>query len=69
MNERSHNHHPGRHGLGPGGYCVCPKCGHRQEHRAGIPCLEERCPKCGTALVREGSEHDRMIKEKIKDKK
>lgn len=38
---------------GPGGYCVCPKCGHKKPHVAGRPCYEEACPKCGTRMVRE----------------
>lgn len=64
MNHRQHAHHSLSHGHGPGGFCVCPKCGHRQEHRAGVPCREERCPHCGTTLLREGSAHHEQIKEK-----
>jgi len=37
---------------GPGGYCVCPGCGERKEHVAGVPCYQEKCPKCGTLMVR-----------------
>ncbi len=37
---------------GPGGYCVCPKCGHREEHVRTQPCTMRTCPKCGTRLVR-----------------
>ncbi len=44
-------------GLGPRGNCVCLKCGHQTAHRPGVPCREERCPKCGTAMLREGSPH------------
>lgn len=43
--------------MGAGGTCVCVKCGHREEHRAGVPCMSVRCPSCGAALVREGSPH------------
>lgn len=50
-------------GLGPEGFCLCPKCGFRQPHQPGVPCIKERCPKCGSALVREGSEHHRQIVE------
>ncbi|MGB4704132.1 MAG: ferredoxin [Candidatus Saccharicenans sp.] len=64
MSKSQGQHRVQRLGLGPFGFCLCPKCGHRQPHRPGVPCREERCPNCGTALVREGSEHDRMIKEK-----
>lgn len=61
----------GRHalGLGPEGFCVCPKCAFKKPHQAGVPCLEERCPNCGSALIREGSEHDRQIKQRMKKKK
>jgi len=38
---------------GPGGYCVCPKCGYKAAHVAGQPCYEQACPKCGTRMVRE----------------
>lgn len=48
-------------GLGSGGYCVCPKCGYRKPHVAGVRCVEERCPTCGKAMVREGSYHHKMV--------
>lgn len=51
----------GRGGLGAGGVCICPKCGQRTPHQAGRPCLDERCPSCGVALVREGSSHHQEI--------
>lgn len=47
--------------LGAGGACICPKCGQRFPHNAGIPCIEERCPSCGVAMVREGSPHHQEI--------
>ncbi|RPJ69973.1 MAG: hypothetical protein EHM20_15880, partial [Alphaproteobacteria bacterium] len=34
-------------GAGTGGFCVCPGCGSKIEHQAGIPCTEVKCPKCG----------------------
>ena len=40
-------------GIGRGGYCVCPKCGYRVRHTAGVPCTSLKCPKCKTPLVRE----------------
>lgn len=39
--------------LGAGGYCVCPVCGTKVEHQAGVPCTQMTCPKCGAQLVRE----------------
>ncbi len=47
--------------MGDGGFCLCPKCGHRAPHNAGSPCLKERCPSCGSAMVREGSPHHQEI--------
>ena len=38
--------------MGPGGECVCPKCGHVAAHQRGIPCTKQACPKCGTNMVR-----------------
>jgi hypothetical protein len=43
----------GRPGRGPGGDCVCPKCGERVPHKKGQPCFEEKCPKCQEAMTRE----------------
>jgi len=43
----------GGRGLGPSGYCVCPKCGTRVPHQTGTPCYAMSCPKCGTKMVRE----------------
>jgi hypothetical protein len=47
--------------MGGGGTCLCPRCGHRVPHQAGTPCLQERCPSCGSAMVREGSPHHQEI--------
>ncbi|MGC9356481.1 MAG: hypothetical protein ACP5GX_01365 [Anaerolineae bacterium] len=41
-----------RPGSGPGGICVCPSCGHTQEHEVGTPCYTLRCPKCGAKMMR-----------------
>ncbi len=43
---------PGGFGLGPSGECICPNCGARIPHQAGIPCYEQRCPKCGQPMTR-----------------
>ena len=42
----------GPYAAGPGGDCVCPNCGNRMPHQAGIPCYNQKCPKCGTKMVR-----------------
>ncbi len=39
-------------GKGPAGFCVCPECGYREEHKRGVPCTEKECPQCGTKLTR-----------------
>lgn len=38
---------------GPGGFCVCPQCGHKEPHERGVPCNQRRCPTCGVPLTRE----------------
>jgi len=42
----------GGSGLGPGGECVCPKCGYRAPHTVGAPCMHQKCPKCGATMAR-----------------
>lgn len=41
-----------RPGAGPGGYCVCPNCGEKVAHQAGVPCYSVSCPKCCSNMVR-----------------
>lgn len=47
---------PGGKGLGPGGECICPSCGHVEHHMAGDACTDQACPKCGAAMTRSASE-------------
>ncbi len=53
-----------RHDMGTGGTCFCPKCDYRAAHQRGVPCQDERCPKCGAKLLREGSYHDELLQQK-----
>ncbi len=41
-----------RPGAGPSGYCVCPSCGAKVAHTRGVPCYQQKCPKCGSQMVR-----------------
>ena len=41
-----------RPGAGPSGECVCPNCGVKIPHQAGIPCYDMSCPECGAKMVR-----------------
>jgi len=42
----------GGFGAGPGGNCVCPKCGHKEPQIRGQPCYQKKCPKCKTRMTR-----------------
>jgi hypothetical protein len=48
---------PGRMGgskaAGPGGYCICPNCGHKVKHTLAKPCFLMKCPECGSRMTRE----------------
>jgi len=58
-----------RRGMGSSGNCVCIKCGYTATKKPGVPCREERCPKCGTALLREGGAHYSAAMTAMKKKK
>jgi predicted RNA-binding Zn-ribbon protein involved in translation (DUF1610 family) len=38
---------------GPGGYCVCTKCGATLPHQRGVKCTKLKCPDCGHTMIRE----------------
>ena len=40
-------------GMRAGGNCVCPLCEYKEEHQAGKPCYEKKCPECNADLIRE----------------
>jgi len=37
---------------GPGGICKCPKCGHEEPQIRGQPCMNKKCPKCQSPMIR-----------------
>lgn len=39
--------------LGPGGFCVCAKCGEKFPHQRGVKCTTIKCPKCGHTMARD----------------
>jgi len=39
--------------FGPGGFCICAKCGAKTAHRQGVKCTDLKCPQCGHTMVRE----------------
>jgi len=43
----------GGFGMGLGGNCICPKCGATAVHQRGMPCTQQKCPKCGSIMTRE----------------
>jgi DNA-directed RNA polymerase subunit RPC12/RpoP len=50
-----------RNAMGELGYCVCPSCGQKQNHVAGVPCKSLMCEKCQVYYVRENSVHHNNI--------
>jgi hypothetical protein len=39
--------------FGPGGYCVCAKCGTKVPHERGVKCTTLKCPDCGKTMIRQ----------------
>ena len=35
------------------GTYLCPKSGEKEQHERGVPCVERKCPKCGTVMTRQ----------------
>ncbi len=42
-----------RGGAGSAGNCLCPSCGLKVPHQAGVPCASINCPECGFRMIRE----------------
>ena len=42
----------GPQAAGPGGVCICPKCGHEEPQIRGQPCMNKKCPKCNSLMTR-----------------
>lgn len=39
--------------FGPGGFCICNKCGTKVPHQRGVKCTTLKCPECGHTMIRE----------------
>jgi hypothetical protein len=46
--------------FGPGGFCICVKCGTKEPHQVGSKCTTLSCPKCGHRMVREELVRDNL---------
>jgi hypothetical protein len=55
-------------GRGPGGNCICLKCGTKVPHQPGTPCKTMKCPQCGAAMLREGSAHHELFLQRQREK-
>ena len=45
----------GQKGSAGADICVCPSCGEEVSHQRGTPCMNTKCPKCGTPMVGKGA--------------
>lgn len=37
---------------GPGGECICTQCGRTLPHQQDYPCMQIKCPQCGSPMTR-----------------
>lgn len=49
-------------------YCICVRCNFRMPHTRGVPCRENKCPKCGKKMMKEGSYHHQLYEKKMAEK-
>jgi hypothetical protein len=42
--------------------CVCPECGHKEEHERGVPCAEKACPECGAPMAGQEEKANRPVR-------
>jgi len=47
------------------GNCICINCGTIVPHKPGNPCREQKCPKCGRAMLRENGYHHQLYLQKM----
>lgn len=56
----------GSRNKGVEGNCICPKCDYQLPHKAGVPCSSFLCPVCNIRMIRQNSEHHKIILNKRK---
>jgi predicted Fe-Mo cluster-binding NifX family protein len=50
---RGRGHMGGSQAAGSAGNCICPQCGQTEPYQRSVPCVERKCPKCGTDMTRQ----------------
>jgi len=50
--------------MGPTGRCICPKCEEVVPHQRGVPCQNQKCPACGSKMLRENGYHHKLLQQK-----